>query len=146
MLAVLLNAACAWFMAGVIAVIQVVHYPLFARVGEAGYAAYQADHMRLITPVVMPPMLLELGAAIWLVWQRPAGVPAWAAWLGLALVGVVWASTALLQVPAHHALTAAFDPDTHARLVATNWLRTAAWLARSALFAWLLWTLLRPAP
>jgi hypothetical protein len=97
--------------------------------------------MRLITPVVMPPMLIELGAAVWLVWQRPEAVPAWAAWLGLALVGVIWASTALLQVPAHSALTAGFDAAAHSRLVATNWLRTGAWLARAALFGWLAWTL-----
>jgi hypothetical protein len=40
---------------------------------------------------------------------------------------------ARLQAPRHVALRRGFDPSVHARLVATNWIRTAAWSARSVL-------------
>jgi hypothetical protein len=126
-------------MFGVILIVQVVHYPLFALVGEATYADYQAAHMTRITWVVMPTMLLELGTAVALVWMQPAGPPAWMAWTGLALVGVIWASTGLLQVPAHADLTSGFDAAAHRRLVATNWIRTVAWALRTGLAAWMLY-------
>ncbi|MEM1030883.1 MAG: hypothetical protein AAGN82_11060 [Myxococcota bacterium] len=52
---------------------------------------------------------------------------------GLALVVIIWGSTALIQVPAHSALSGGFDEGAHARLVATNWIRTVAWFIRSGL-------------
>jgi hypothetical protein len=36
------------------------------------------------------------------------------------------------SVPAHRALGGGFDASVHARLLATNWLRTAAWTAHAA--------------
>lgn len=124
-------------MVGVIWVVQVVHYPLFAGVGEAGWSAYEAQHQSRITLVVGPTMVVELATAVWLVLDRPAAFPLWAVLLGAALVGVIWLATLLLSVPAHNALSAGFDPPAHARLVATNWVRTAAWSARGGLVLWL---------
>jgi hypothetical protein len=49
------------------------------------------------------------------------------------LVAVVWASTAVLQVPRHQTLAASFDAAAHADLVRTNWIRTVAWSARGGL-------------
>jgi hypothetical protein len=132
------NAACAWFLAGLIWTIQLVHYPLFSRAGRDGFAAYESAHSRMITPLVGPVMLAELALALALVAMRPRAVPAWAAWTLLALVGAVWLSTFALQVPAHGILARGFDAEAHARLVATNWIRTAAWTARAAILAWLL--------
>ena len=129
----LAHVAATLTMFGVILVVQVVHYPLFGKVGADGFAAYEADHARLITYVVFPPMAVELLTAVALVWLRPFGLPAWQVGAGLALVGVIWLSTAFLQVPLHNALAAGFDTDVHRRLVATNWVRTAAWGLRSAL-------------
>ena len=37
---------------------------------------------------------------------------------GLALVAVIWASTATLQVPRHRELLHGFDPGSHRRLLA----------------------------
>ncbi len=130
-------------MFGVIWVVQLVHYPLFAGVGADGFADYEAAHQARITFVVLPAMLLELGTALALVWLRPEAVPGWLAWTGLGLVGVVWVSTAVVQVPLHTALSAGFDGDAHARLVASNWVRTAAWTARAALVLWMTALLMR---
>jgi hypothetical protein len=134
----LVQAAATWFMTGLIWFVQVVHYPLFDGVGREGFAAYEARHSALTTWVVGPPMLVEAGLALWLVASRPVGVPMAWAWLGLALVGVVWAATGLLSVPQHGVLAAGFDPRAHQLLVATNWVRTLAWTARAVLVALML--------
>lgn len=130
---VLAHAVATLFMLGVIAVVQIVHYPLFARVGAEGFATYQHEHARLITWVVMPPMVVELLTALALAVEAPPAVPRWMPMAGLALVVIIWGSTALIQVPAHSALSGGFDEGAHARLVATNWIRTVAWFIRSGL-------------
>jgi hypothetical protein len=40
-------------------------------------------------------------------------------------------STWIWQVPAHRRLEAGFDAAAHVRLTRTNWVRAAAWTARS---------------
>ena len=139
---VLANATATWFLAGLIWTIQVVHYPLFDRVGRAGFVSYETAHAQLITMVVGPAMLVEILAATAMVALRPKAVPAWAAWTGLVLVGVIWASTAFIQVPMHNVLGRGFDADAHAHLVGTNWIRTIVWSARAALLAWCIWNIL----
>ncbi len=140
----LVHAAATLAMLGVILVVQHVHYPMFRGVGADGWTAYAAEHGRRITPIVLPLMTAELVTAILLVWMRPPWVPrAWAL-AGIALVGAAWLSTAFVQVPLHTRLGAGWDAEAHARLVATNWIRTAAWAARSGLVLWLLARLFRP--
>lgn len=140
------NAASTFFMAGLIWFVQVVHYPLFAAVGTAEFPAYSRLHQSLTTFVVGPPMLVEALTAGMLVVARPTGVSAWLAWTGFALVIVIWASTALLQIPAHGRLASGFDASTAATLVSSNWVRTAAWSARAAIVAAMLWQALSARP
>lgn len=139
------NLLATCFMTGLIWFVQVVHYPLFAAVGSDEFAAYSRSHQSLTTLVVGPPMLLEAVTAALLLVVRPPSVPGWLAWAGLALVVVIWASTALLQVPAHGRLSGGFDAGTGGFLVATNWIRTVAWSLRSAVVLWMLVHALRPA-
>ncbi len=122
-------------MFGLIWFVQVVHYPLFLAVGPDHFAAYEAAHANRTTYIVAPLMLVELVTALAMLAPalRPAAVSVPAAWLGAALVGVIWSSTALVQVPLHHRLQGGYSAETIARLVATNWVRTAAWTARAAL-------------
>ncbi|MEM1127274.1 MAG: hypothetical protein AAGI71_11535 [Bacteroidota bacterium] len=133
MLVLLAHTASTLIMLGVILIVQVVHYPLFAKVGTDGFVAYERQHARLITFIVLPTMVIELATAVALAWFQPYGLPAWQVWSGLGLVGVIWVSTAFLQVPAHAALATGFDAAVHRRLVSTNWIRTVAWMARSVL-------------
>jgi hypothetical protein len=117
------------FMVGVIWFVQVVHYPLFSRVGEAAFAEYERHHTRRTGWVVVVPMLLELGTAV-----ATAGYVGGAlAWCGLGLLAVAWVSTAFWQVPAHRRLEGGFDAVTHRRLVRTNWVRTVAWSIRGVI-------------
>lgn len=134
----LAQAAATLAMIGAIWIVQVVHYPLFAAVGAAGFPAYAEAHARLITFVVGPLMLVEATTAALSVGVPDPAMPAPGRWLGLALVAVIWASTAVLQVPQHQRLAAGFDAGAHAFLVRTNWIRTAAWTARGVLIlVWL---------
>ena len=118
------------FMAGVIVFVQIVHYPLMARVGGPDFVAYEAGHTVRTGWVVAPPMILELATAVWLAAGALGTSRAVPAVWGLALLAVIWISTGLLQAPAHGRLVRGFDPGIHRRLVATNWIRTVAWIAR----------------
>lgn len=124
-------------LTGLIWLVQVVQYPLFAEVGAEAFPRYHAAHTRTITFVVLPLMGAELVTGLALALRPPPSVaPPWL-WLGLALVGVVWMSTAGVQVPRHAALADGFDPAVHRALVRGNWLRTAAWTARAVLLLFL---------
>jgi hypothetical protein len=76
-------------------------------------------------------MLIEAAAATILVVPLFSVADSRLAWLGLALLAVVWLSTFLVQVPLHAALERAPSRETMDRLVLTNWVRTAAWTARA---------------
>jgi hypothetical protein len=124
-------------MLGVIWFVQVVHYPLFATTAREGFRAYEERHTFLTTWVVAPAMLVEAGTALGLFWFPPLGVSTWQLAIGLALLAVIWLSTALVQVPCHKRLSQGFDAATHRRLVGTNWIRTVAWSLRGLLVLWM---------
>jgi hypothetical protein len=125
----MVHAAATLHMTGVIWFVQIVHYPLFSRVGQAGFAEYEREHVRRTGWVVAGPMLAELVSAVAVVWIVGGRL----AWIGLILVGVIWMSTWLVQVPAHRRLEAGFDAAAHRRLTRSNWVRAAAWTARSVI-------------
>ncbi len=131
-----LNLLSTWYMVGLIWMVQVVHYKMFDRVGTEEFVQYEADHNRLITPIVGIPMLIELATAAALLYSAPSTLPRWAALAGLAMVVAIWISTAVLQVPCHSKLMHGFDQQAYQRLVATNWLRTALWTARGAMMGY----------
>ena len=82
-------------------------------------------------------MLLELALAAWLALASDPSSP-WGLWpwAGLSAVAAIWLSTACIQIPCHRALERGYDPQTHRRLVASNWARTALWTFRLALATW----------
>ena len=114
------NALTACAMTGVIWFVQLVHYPLFAAVGDT-WPAYHREHLRRVTWVVAPLMVVELGTSALLLGEGALGVA------GLALAASTWLFTFALAVPGHNALEATFDPAVARRLITAGWLRTAAW-------------------
>jgi hypothetical protein len=140
-LLLLLQLASTLPMCGLIWFVQVVHYPLFSGVATSGFSAYAAQHARRTSFVVGPFMLIELVTTLLLLFSnlRPLDVPPIGAWLGAGLLGVIWLSTALLQIPLHDRLQESFSLQHVHRLVASNWLRTGAWSLRSALVLWWVW-------
>jgi hypothetical protein len=133
----LVNLAATLVMVGVIWVVQIVHYPLFGRVGATSFAVYGLEHARRITYVVGPPMIVEAVTALLLLAVRPEGITLRQVWVGVALVVAVWASTFFVQVPLHNTLGGGFDDAAHRSLVLTNWVRTLAWTARGGLVLWM---------
>ncbi|HJK91214.1 MAG TPA: hypothetical protein RMH85_05075 [Polyangiaceae bacterium LLY-WYZ-15_(1-7)] len=140
------HAASTLGMVAVIWFVQLVHYPLFAQVGAAGFARYEALHTQRISWIVVPLMLAEAITAL-VLWS---GDVAWASraerTFGAALVLALWASTFLLSVPEHGRLARGFDAASHARLVGTNWIRTVLWSLRGGLVLLWLWRALARAP
>lgn len=139
---IIAHAASTWATTGLVWLVQVVHYPLFALVGASAFPAYHAAHTRLVTLVVAPLMVVEAAAAVWIVAARAD--EAWVTWTGLTLVAVVWLATFGLSVPRHDALMRdGYDLAVIESLVATNWVRTVAWTLRAAVAAWMLRALVR---
>ncbi|CAA9474314.1 MAG: hypothetical protein-transmembrane region and signal peptide prediction [uncultured Solirubrobacteraceae bacterium] len=129
----LLNAAAVLFMTGVIWFVQLVHYPLFGKVGAEAWPTYHREHSRRTTWVVIAPMSVDLLTSLALVVIAPAGVsPVLIAGGALAAV-VTWAATGLLAVPAHRDLGDGWQAGIGRRLTGANWVRTTAWSAHSAL-------------
>ena len=129
--AVLAHAASTLLLTGLIWTIQVLHYPLFAEVGADRFVAYEAAHSARITLLIAVPWAVQGITTLWLLVAPPAGVPSWLVWLAGGLAAVPVLVTLVWSVPAHEVLGDGFDAAAHARLVSTNWLRTAAWSLHS---------------
>ena len=116
-------------LTGLVWFVQVVHYPLFARVEPGSFATYEREHTRRTTWIVAPLMIVEavVASALLVLDAGPATA------LGVLLLVGIWASTFLVQVPCHRVLERGWSESAHARLVRSNWLRTALWTARSSI-------------
>ena len=137
-LLLLLNFAAAAYLTGLIWTVQVVHYPSFGQVPKEAWAPFHAAHTRRMSYVVLAPMVLELGLAVWLAWAGRGVLPGGSGWWSLALVLLAWAATFFISVPFHNRLAQGYDYIAIDGLTRTNWLRTLAWTARAILLGWLL--------
>lgn len=118
--------ACA-AMTGIIWMVQVAIYPLLSRLEGGVFHDYHSRYMNRVTFVIAPSMLLEAvscAACLYLGDWRDFLVPT-------ILLGIIWASTAFIQVPQHGKLA----PETVPALVRSNWIRTIAWSARLIILA-----------
>lgn len=122
-------------MTGLIWFVQIVHYPLFAMVGEGRFRDYEAQHTKRTSRVVGPFMAAEGVTALWIAFDPGPDLGRILPVIGLVLLAIVHGSTVTLQVPRHRKLTAGYDPETARSLVTTNWIRTMAWTARAFLAA-----------
>jgi hypothetical protein len=57
-LLLLVQVAATWYMVGFIWTMQILHYPLFDRVGRDAFAAYETEHNRRFGLLVGPGILL----------------------------------------------------------------------------------------
>lgn len=126
-------------MTGIIWFVQLVQYPSFARVDPISFPAFHDHHSSAISILVGPLMIIEAVSAVAFLWTPLRVQTAGQIWLGIGLIAIIWASTFLLQVPAHNRLGEGFDQATWRMLVNSNWLRTLAWSARAALVSYWLY-------
>lgn len=139
MFILLVNVAAVLFMTGFIWTMQLVHYPLFDRVGADAFPGYETNHNRLFFLVAGPGIIATLITGVLLLFTRPTQIPLAAAVAGLLLFVLIAVSTALFQAPQHTILSDGFDRDSYEFLLRTNWIRTAAWSAYGVLGLWLVW-------
>lgn len=119
---------------------QLVHYPSFLFIAQDRFAEFHAKHTSMTGIVVVPAMMAELLASVWIVGERPAGMSAPWALTGLGLAILAWAGTFLMAVPLHQKLsTDGWDESTIRALVASNLPRTLAWTAHAAWCIATLW-------
>jgi hypothetical protein len=123
LLLVLWTGLIFWVL-GQIWLVQIVVYPLFARVGEPEYVAYHGFYSgRIPLPVILPGFASFL-APIALAFVGP-DVPAWMTTANIAggVVGLL--VTVLLEIPRHARLEKGGKDDTViAELIRFNWPRT----------------------
>ncbi|MEL7266933.1 MAG: hypothetical protein AAFP69_19275 [Planctomycetota bacterium] len=149
-----INLCSTWYLVGLIWMVQIVHYALFDRVGTGVFTSYESDHQRLITPIVGPPMLVELFAAISMAIMLQGNTqsrlnavcPSWLAWTLVAMIVGVWLCTFFVSVPYHGKLSSGFDIQNYRGLVHTNWIRTVLWTMRGIVLAYLTVRLLDSPP
>ena len=129
----LIQTAAAWFMTGLIWTMQVLNYPLLALIDAGDVPRYEQAHNRRFIWLVGPGVALALASAAVMFGWRPSAVPLAVPVAAVVLLAVIIASTARQGAPSHARLARQFDPEVHARLVRTNWIRTAAWTALGVL-------------
>ena len=120
-------------MTGVIWFVQIVHYPLFQKVGSNNFVDYETAHTRLTGQIVMPLMLGELITGFALPMYIKQTELSYLLYIGLALIVINWLVTFLFFVPMHRTLCREFDLEICRKLVSLNWLRTVIWSLRSAI-------------
>lgn len=104
--------------------VQLIIYPSFRYYSPAELAIWHPKYTGLITLVVGPLMLAQVGLIGWELLSRFSifGL------LSALLVGLMWLSTAGQAVPLHNAIAAGdASSETLNRLVAVNWIRTVGW-------------------
>lgn len=129
---ILVHAAATWAMVGFIWTVQLLVYPAMAAVPGDAFPAYERFHQRRVVAVLAVFGVVEVVAAGALA-VVGTGVSAWMWQLGGALLAILWVSTGAFYAPLHGRLADGFDPDLHALLLRTNWVRTIVWSARGAL-------------
>ena len=131
----LLNLSTTWALFGLIWIVQLVHYPAFEFVDASNFHAFHQHHTKSITLIVMPLMLAELGLSIYLAKEQST------VYIGpLILVGLIWLSTFLIQVPIHNTLGAGKDSFLIQKLVNTNWIRTILWTIKALWLSYLFYS------
>jgi len=134
-----LALATSLMMTGLIWLVQVVHYPSFHHIDQTQFRQFSTFHTQNITYIVMPLMAVELLSSLVLVIRNPDPFNL----SMIALLAIIWLSTAFISVPCHNQLAHGYNAEVVDHLIRTNWIRTIAWTIKSAL---LIWTLFRQVP
>ena len=112
-------------MAVLILLVQLIIYPAFHAIGDDIFTAWHRKYVTAIGFIVIPLMLIQaicIGAQL-------LTVASWSTVLSAAAMLGAWIVTFTLSVPCHRKLEhQGKDPETIARLIRTNWLRTACWV------------------
>jgi hypothetical protein len=127
-------AFLAAFNAGTMVTLQIQHYGIYRFVGRANFAEYiRANNKAALLPAIMPALLLLLVSLLLLV-VRPVFMSPGEAGIAFSLNLAQLASTMIWQrkLQAEMAETG-YDDAKIQLLLATNWIRTVAFLIQALL-------------
>lgn len=129
-------------MTGVIWLVQVVNYPLYKYLSTENFTQYQGEHIRRITRVVAPIMIIELFTSLGLISFLPLELAQqnilYPLLINFSLVVLIWLATVSYSVPIHQALKDGFDQKHYNKLLSSNWVRTIAWSLRLLFLGYLM--------
>ena len=123
-------------MVGVIWVIQLVHYPSFRFTDREKYVSFQIFHMRKISFIVMPVMVLEFFSGLLLVLYHSNYESLLR--ISFILLLIIWLVTALFFAQIHQKLSKGYDETLVRKLVSFNWIRTLLWTIRTIIIIYCL--------
>lgn len=107
--------------------VQLIIYPSFHYIDKEGFLAWHNRYTRLISMIVGPLILIQLGAEITFIVNGDLS------WLRILMILAILTVTFFVSVPCHRGLSRyGKDRRIISRLIGTNWLRTVLW---SFLFA-----------
>ena len=131
-----MHLALASLMVGVIWVIQLVHYPSFRFTDREKYVSFQIFHMRKISFIVMPVMVLEFLSGLLLVLYHSNHESLLR--ISFILLLIIWLVTALFFAQIHQKLSKGYDETLVRKLVSFNWIRTLLWTTRTIIITYCL--------
>ena len=131
-----MHLALASLMVGVIWVIQLVHYPSFRFTDREKYVSFQIFHMRKISFIVMPVMVLEFLSGLLLVLYHSNHESLLR--ISFILLLIIWLVTALFFAQVHQKLSKGYDETLVRKLVSFNWIRTLLWTIRTIIITYCL--------
>ncbi|CCH52135.1 hypothetical protein BN8_01109 [Fibrisoma limi BUZ 3] len=104
--------------------VQLIIYPSFRYMSPEQLAVWHPKYTNLITVIVGPLMLAQVGLVGWELFTRFS----WLALISAVLVGLTWVLTVFQAIPLHNQIAAGINlSDTIERLISANWLRTVIW-------------------
>lgn len=115
-------------MAGVIWVIQLLHYPYFHHLHRQDFPRLMQKHRHRISFIVIPVMLMELLTGAWLMYYSTSLKSFFV--IGFLMIAAIWLSTFWFQVRAHNHIAEGYNSSAVNKLIGTNWIRTILWTTR----------------
>ena len=131
-----IHLVLASIMVGVIWVIQLVHYPSFRFTDREKYVSFQIFHMRNISFIVVPIMILEFLSGLLLVLYHSNHESLLR--ISFILLLIIWLVTALFFAQIHQKLSKGYDETLVRKLVSFNWIRTLLWTIRTIIITYCL--------
>jgi hypothetical protein len=125
-----------------------VNYPTWRLIGPGEFLAYHHAIGPLVIGYMVVPMLVGTFLTALRLVFRPARVTSRALWLSIALQGLVWISTATVQVPIQLQLGEnGLSLPLIDRLIVTNfWFRKIPQIINAGVFLWMISRLIPATP
>tara|TARA_B100001287_G_scaffold259234_1_gene246249 strand:- start:328 stop:750 length:423 start_codon:yes stop_codon:yes gene_type:complete len=118
-------------MVSVIWLVQILHYPTFLFIDNERYTEFQNFHMKNISFLIIPLMLLEFSTGFFLLFFT--NVIDFYFSISFSLLVLIWLITAMFFSKYHSALANKYERGIILKLIRLNWVRTFFWTARLGL-------------